>query len=200
MIARSVPVPQPTSSPLSGPRLLAVAGPVEGKVFEIGEEPFPIGRQSGNRLQLHHGSVSRRHCVLERSEGGVLLRDLESRCGTFVNGVPVRERRLEHGDFIKVGDALFLFLSRPEEPGDAAALGGDYTVRSTIQLSLDDVFYLHPERVEASLAAGDSKARALSTLLEISAEVQTLSGVEALARRLVERAFEIIPEIGRAHV
>ena len=197
MIARSVPVPHPISPPLPGPRLLAVAGPVEGKVFEIGGEPFPIGRQSGNRLQLYHGSVSRRHCVLEPSPEGVLLRDLESRCGTFVNGVPVRERLLEHGDFLKVGDALFLFLSRPEEPGEerasAALAGGDYTVRSTIQLSLDDVFYLHPERVLASLAAGDLKARALSTLLTLSAEVQTLSGVEALSRRLVERAFEVVP-------
>ncbi|HKV08191.1 MAG TPA: sigma 54-interacting transcriptional regulator [Thermoanaerobaculia bacterium] len=187
-----MPVPESPSPPSSELRLLAVAGPVEGKVFEIGGEPFPIGRQSGNRLQLHHGSVSRRHCVIEPSPRGVLLRDLESRCGTFVNGVPVRERLLEHGDFIKVGDVLFLFLSRPEESGETAALG-DYTVRSTIQLSLDDVFYLHPERVQASLAAEDSKARALSTLLTISAEVQTLSGVEALARRLVERAFEAAP-------
>ncbi len=192
-----MPISEQPPTPLSGPRLLAATGPLEGSVFEIGEEPLSIGRHASNRLQLHDGAVSRRHCVIRKERGDIMLTNLESLCGTFVNGVPVHQRCLQHGDFIKVGNTLFLFLSRPEEPAEervAVRLAdGDLTVNSTIQVPLDDAFYLSPERVLASLAAGDRKARDLAALLKVSTEVQSLRTVEALARRLVELAFDMVP-------
>ena len=50
------------------------------------------------------------HCVISRHGGEhYQIRDLDSRFGTFVNDVPVRERRLEDGDRIRVCGSLFLF-------------------------------------------------------------------------------------------
>jgi pSer/pThr/pTyr-binding forkhead associated (FHA) protein len=49
--------------------------------------------------------MSGRHCELVLENGLVLVRDLGSRNGTLVNGVPIRTvHRLEDGDVILVGD------------------------------------------------------------------------------------------------
>lgn len=46
--------------------------------------------------------------------------DLDSFNGTLINGVPVKEQALAHGDHIAVGDVLLLFLAREDElPGDS---------------------------------------------------------------------------------
>ncbi len=66
----------------SGPRLAAMAGSLEGRVFEIDELHFSIGRHSDSRLQIRQVSVSRHQCVFEEEGGGWASRDLESRHGT----------------------------------------------------------------------------------------------------------------------
>ena len=48
-------------------------------------------------------TVSRRHCVIELRDGQVEITDLESHNGTFVNGIPVSKRTLQHGDVVRVG-------------------------------------------------------------------------------------------------
>jgi transcriptional regulator with GAF, ATPase, and Fis domain len=61
----------------------------------------------------------------------VVLRDLGSSNGTFVNAAPARERVLEHGDRIRAGDSLFLYLRAEEGPAPRPASDevGDRTVR-----------------------------------------------------------------------
>ena len=60
--------------------------------------------------------VSRRHCLLSSGPDGVTIADLESLNGTFVNGVPVKQRLLKQGDVIGLGDTLLLFAVRESEP------------------------------------------------------------------------------------
>ena len=64
--------------------------------------------------------MSRRHCAVEAASGRFTLRDLGSANGTYVNGIPVRERVLEHGDRIRAGDSMFLFLQAEPAGADAA--------------------------------------------------------------------------------
>ncbi len=87
------------------PRLIAVSGPLAGQTFPLGTERLTLGRDHGNAVHLRDLAVSRHHCVVEPDGERFRLRDLDSRCGTFVNGVPVRERDLEHWDRIKLGDS-----------------------------------------------------------------------------------------------
>src|SRR5215813_11669208 len=97
------------------PRLIAIAGPVEGLLFDLAEDEISVGRERSNQLSINDASVSRRHLVIKKSEGKFLVEDLGSHNGTRVNGVPVNERSLEHGDLIAVGDSLFLFLTHEEK-------------------------------------------------------------------------------------
>jgi len=175
---------------LPEPRLVVLAGAHEGEVFELGEEPFSIGRQSANRLKLAHASVSRRHCVIESEPDGFWLRDLQSLSGTFVNGAATGHRRLEHGDFVKVGECLLLYLSQPDDPRSPEETERRAEVESTLELSLADAHYLQGGRLRPALGR---EARHYAALLAASAEIQASRGVGELAQSLLERIFELTP-------
>ncbi len=180
---------------LHAPRMVAVAGPLEGQTVALDTESFSIGRQSSNCLQLRDEAVSRRHCVMRRREAGMELSDLDSLGGTFVNGVPVQQRLIEDGDFIKVGSSLFLYLSRPIEGGDEPATAprnsaGDYSLKSTIEVPAAVSLEFLSNRAPAS---EDRWAQQLKALLRISAEMQSLGGAESFLCRLAELALEIVP-------
>src|SRR6185369_17964 len=63
-----------------------------------------LGRHPNNSIQLLDKIVSKEHCILEQRDGGIVLRDLGSLNGTYVNGERVRgEMMLRHGDEIALG-------------------------------------------------------------------------------------------------
>ena len=68
------------------PRLVAVSGPLAGRSFELVAAPLTLGRHAESSVRIEDIAVSRHHCVLELRDGEVLLQDLNSRHGTFVNG------------------------------------------------------------------------------------------------------------------
>src|SRR5207249_3555736 len=103
------------------PRLVAMTGPLKGTVFTLTESETSIGRESSNRLSISDIALSRRHCLISREGEQFKICDLESRNGTFINSLPVKERILEHGDHLKLGDSVFLFLLHEGEVPVAAA-------------------------------------------------------------------------------
>jgi Nif-specific regulatory protein len=92
------------------PRLFSIAGPLEGAFFALPEQAVSIGREPSNLLAIDDASVAPRHCLIEGSGAEYWIRHLGNGAGTFVNALPVEERALRHGDEIRVGDCLFLFL------------------------------------------------------------------------------------------
>jgi pSer/pThr/pTyr-binding forkhead associated (FHA) protein len=71
------------------------------------EAEFVLGRSEYCSMLLDDLSVSRLHAVLWREDGRTLLRDLDSRNGTTVNGRRVRGGvEVLPGDEIRVGDVL----------------------------------------------------------------------------------------------
>jgi transcriptional regulator with GAF, ATPase, and Fis domain len=171
------------------PRLTAASGPLAGQTFLLGAKPLTLGRDRGNALQLRDLAVSRHHCVIETSEGGLLLRDLGSSQGTFVNGGPVTEWALEHGDLVTVGGSLFLVQTRDEKPGreKESVLLDDrpWMAESTVHLS--------PEAALAALPPDARAARDLQALLRIGNALHEIRATAPLARRLLELALETVP-------
>src|SRR5262247_3428965 len=94
---------------MMNPRLVALSGPLKGQVITLTAETS-IGRGSSNNVAISDAALSRRHSLITGAEAGFTLTDLDSSNGAYVNGVPVRERLLEHGDQITLGDSVFLFL------------------------------------------------------------------------------------------
>jgi serine phosphatase RsbU (regulator of sigma subunit) len=69
----------------------------------IDKPRFTIGRRTAADLPVAGADVSRQHAEIERDGDVCVLRDAGSRWGTFVNGEPVTERTLAHGDRIRLG-------------------------------------------------------------------------------------------------
>jgi two-component system, NtrC family, response regulator HydG len=181
------------------PRLVCLSGPLAGQTFPVGEAALAIGRHSSNRLQLPDLAVSRQHCVLEPAAGRTLLRDLGSRRGTFVNGLPVRERFLEEGDLVTLGGSLFLFQLEEEESGAGGPAvrlkAGIPTAETTLHLSAEEALYSRPDEVRRALASDrDGRvARDLHTLLQVGAALQSPRSTASLASRLLDLVLSAVP-------
>jgi FHA domain len=84
------------------PAVVVTAGPEAGRRVELGQE-VAIGRQDAD-LVVEDPEVSRRHAVLRRSGGSVIVEDLDSTNGTFVNGERIRNPvTVGPGDQVRVG-------------------------------------------------------------------------------------------------
>ena len=72
---------------------------------EIVVDHFPcdLGRGSEVTVRIDDRWLSRRHCRLDLAEGVIVVRDLGSRHGTFVNGRSISECKLLPGDRLCLG-------------------------------------------------------------------------------------------------
>lgn len=84
-----------------------------GRRFFLDGDELIIGRSSDADIQVDRDSVSRRHARISRVEGGWQVCDLQSTNGSYVNDMPVREQKLQSGDWLKIGNAIFRFLTGP---------------------------------------------------------------------------------------
>lgn len=83
--------------------------------FQLDRMKVHIGRGSDNDIVVDCGSVSVRHAVMERIEGGYQLRDLGSTNGIKLEGRVREVIPLRHGLSVKIGDVAFDFTLTDEE-------------------------------------------------------------------------------------
>ncbi|MBX9677383.1 MAG: FHA domain-containing protein [Gemmataceae bacterium] len=90
--------------------------PLEGgDPFEVAKEMVVVGRQEECELRLDHKSVSKAHCVLVKTDGLLVLRDLGSTNGTRVNGTRVRRAALLPNDKVSFANCHFQVHIGPRE-------------------------------------------------------------------------------------
>ena len=176
------------------PRLLVVAGPLKDSTLLLPQGEATLGREPSNAIAVIDPSVSRRHCLLRCSEGRFQIQDLESRNGTLVNGVAVKEHWLRHGDEISTGDSAFLFLVEDDHALESRIEFDEASpVAETKTLQPREVVYLHPDRLLRELPATSQVARNLNALLKISRVVHAIRDLNELQRQLLNLIFEVIP-------
>ena len=176
-------------------RLIAVAGPVPKTEFLLGDEEAVIGRDVAATICINSRSASRRHCMVRRNGDQYLIKDLGSSNGTLVNGLPVTECVLRHGDRIAVSDAVFVF---------AADQTAELPLRTDVSESRDDValefatvqqaepLYRNPQRLLASMQS-QKHANHVQALLEINRKAATLREPEELEQALLDAALQLTP-------
>jgi pSer/pThr/pTyr-binding forkhead associated (FHA) protein len=69
-----------------------------------------VGRGAHCDLQILTHFVSREHARISLSGDEVLIEDLGSRNGVFVNSVRIDRQTLEHGDLVTIGETQFRFV------------------------------------------------------------------------------------------
>src|SRR5262245_61734324 len=144
------------------PHLLVLAGPLKGQTFELSDGELTLGREDSNSVCLKDPRVSRRHAIIESRGQPFTPVDLDSSNGTFVNGLPVTQHTLEHGDQIEIGGTLLLFaLHEEQEAPDPLLMDSDPKTivgRAAVQLHPEDCVYLTPTPERAPTGAPDRMA------------------------------------------
>lgn len=91
----------------------------------LGCLPAVLGRSRQAEVPVNDQWVSRRHCQLEESDGVLVVRDLGSKHGTYVNGIRVSEARVMPEDKLTVGLTSFVASYRGSaKPARGGQLSG----------------------------------------------------------------------------
>ena len=99
--------------PLSA-KLVVVGGEVKTAEIKL-RLPSTIGRGRGATIMLPHPLVSRTHCELYEADGRLMVRDLGSLNGTFINNQRVTEAALPAGELLTVGTVTFRAVYETDE-------------------------------------------------------------------------------------
>ncbi len=92
--------------------LVQIHGPDLGKKYVLDQDELTIGRDDQNHVVVDLDNVSRRHAMVLHARGAYSVKDLNSTNGTYLNDHEVAGiTPLKSGDLLKVGGAIFKFLS-----------------------------------------------------------------------------------------
>jgi two-component system, NtrC family, response regulator HydG len=171
------------------PRLLTISGTPAGTVRELTDSLMSVGRDEANQLCLMDPTVSRKHCTIQQVDEQFELIDLDSLSGTFVNGMPVRRKLLDHGDTIRIGSAELVFLIHEGE--ELPILKKRSTSFST-PLS-DTVRMAVPVALPTFGIEVGRMARDLAALFRISNVINSIRDSQLLQHELLRLIFEVVP-------
>jgi len=95
--------------------LVAEKGKVLSRAFQLEDgQRVVLGRGEDVDVQILDAGLSRRHCSITRQGEHFVIRDLNSRNGTYINGVRVKEAILNPGDKVQLGGLVFEFRVGPD--------------------------------------------------------------------------------------
>jgi len=90
-------------------KLTFETGPFASRVSVIAGQSVAVGRAPDNDIIIGDPATSGRHCRIEVRAGAYWISDLGSTNGTLVNGEPIIDKQLEHGDVISIGQNTIRF-------------------------------------------------------------------------------------------
>ena len=164
------------TAPASSPRLAVLFGPRRGVTREVHQRVL-VGRAPEADLQLIDEKVSREHCVFEPQGQGVVVRDLGSRNGTWVNNERLhRPHVLAPNDTVGIGETLVVY-----SPDVEALLARDGD--STLIMSSTTTLGLTTSAAEAP--APDAWAQAGRLMLESALASSRDEAAQKLARAVL---------------
>ena len=84
-------------------KLVVLSEGFTGLTCELKADQTTVGRLEDNAFQISEPSVSSHHCELTRRGADLLVKDLNSTNGTFINGEKVAEAVLKPGQILRLG-------------------------------------------------------------------------------------------------
>ena len=172
--------------------LVVISGRYRGHRIPLRKECLRIGRDRTCDVTLDDEAASRVHSEIVRREGQLVLRDLQSTNGTFLNDARVTECALKNGDRIGVGDTLLLLqLEHAEEQtAPAVVFAKEHKSASArLSISLSDTRFLE---LKEGTPIPDAQ-RQLGILYEFMVDIASILHTPALLERAMDHYFRAFP-------
>jgi diguanylate cyclase (GGDEF)-like protein len=204
-----------------GACLVVIYGAELGKRIPVGVDELVCGRHTSTQIPLDDDAVSRHHAHFGQRGSSVVVSDLGSMNGTFVNDASVREHTLQDGDQIKIGHTIFKFFcganielryhdeiyrlmtfdgltqiqnKRAFETALEREISRSHRYRHPLSLVLFDIDHFKRLNDVHGHLAGDAVLRQLASLVSAN-----LRREDVLARVGGEEFALVLPEIDRDH-
>lgn len=150
-------------------------GRTDGRTYILADKPLSVGRDAENDIVTPQGSMSRLHARITADGESAWVEDLDSRQGTWVNGVRVRRARVEVGESFRCGVVEMKLAGAP--PGQQASFTHPVAAPSRDIVGLAQSWrsnkrYAEPDRLEI--------------LLTVAGLLAPPIDVDALCARVVE--------------
>jgi predicted component of type VI protein secretion system len=113
-------------------KLVVLSEGFTGLTCELKEEKTTVGRLEDNAFQIQEPSVSSHHCELARRGNDIVVKDLSSTNGTFINGEKVAEAVLKPGQILRLGQVEM----RLESGAGAAAAASKKPLEKTMVIGI----------------------------------------------------------------
>lgn len=119
-------------------QLVVVRGRSANQVLRLSNGITTVGRHEDCGLRIAASQVSRKHCELFEKKGLLVVKDLGSSNGTYVNGKKIEGQRvLEPGDILSFGKVRFRVEKAGASPGKPTVKASDTAVGAA-QMPMDD--------------------------------------------------------------
>jgi DNA-binding CsgD family transcriptional regulator len=156
---------------------------IDGPGYLMPGECHRLGRSSRCSFVLDDLSVSRVHAEMTVRDDTLVIKDLDSRNGTFFNGTKVAEVELAPGQAVSFGSALFYLLGEPEGP-------------ETSEASTHLMKASRPPKALDLTVLTDNQRRVLDLLLVGLSEKQAASKMEVKQSTVHSHVKEIHRKLG----
>jgi len=175
---------------------LIVRNSEEEREFEL-EGHMRIGRVLENEICLKEPKVSRYHAEITHTEDGYIFRDLDSRNGSYIKDVRVKESVLVNGDKIRIGNTTLIFV---EDLADTSPAGlvriastkiSDQAIQDRLQIGEEGGFKPASEIADGMDWREDYEKLRLGS--ELLRHVGLQRDLDGILNSIAEKMIEIFP-------
>lgn len=173
-------------------------------LIEVDDIPFRIGRLPDNHCVIEDRSVSKHHAEIDLVDNQFVIRDLNSKNHTFVNGDAVTEGVVSPGDCVRFGKKMFHFLWGHREKPEYELSGSEFEDKvSRLKRTYRD---WESETLAAGEGAGPAEASIvdeigelermhlqLGTLLEISNVLSSSLDIDEIMDNILTQLRRVVP-------
>ena len=189
------------------PELVAIEGPLAGQTFKL-EKEVVLGRAFDADIRIDELTISRHHTRVFGTEQGLMVEDMGSGNGTFVNDQPIDSATpLKDGDLIRLSHSVFRFSHRAKAKKSSTAV-------DIVDLSTSDesaiVETLDIKATMMDLGAAPQRAkepeavlkahRRLRMVVEISNRVTTQLDMDELLNGIMKSLSQVFPQADRGFI
>ncbi|MDF1700491.1 MAG: sigma 54-interacting transcriptional regulator [Planctomycetota bacterium] len=169
---------------MHGPLRLFVKSPgQEERVYDMVDGSVTIGRDPAAEIPVDDRTLSRRHCRVYAGADGWRVTDLGSRNGTFLNGSPILDDRLEAGDAVELGETK---ITAYFPDGDGSESLDEAGLETLLARAMRQ-----PKARATAVAGRHREIRALRHLMELNEKINALRDEDQLLEGILDAAIEL---------